>query len=142
MIIYLLPLGAGNTKDDNWHHWSTPLNSFWCCSGSIAESFGKLMDSIYFHRQAALPLPAQQQPYTEQQILLRQNPYRSMPVSAQSFSQSGLCSRHQIHGSKRYLPGRYDLKSCPYTGSKLGVFASELGAYKPAVQANLLTTSC
>ena len=62
VIIYLLPLGAGNTKDDNWHHWSTPLNSFWCCSGSIAESFGKLMDSIYFHRQAVLPLPAYWQP--------------------------------------------------------------------------------
>ena len=52
VIIYLMPLGAGNSRDDSWHHWSTPLNSFWCCSGSIVESFGKLMDSIYFQRCA------------------------------------------------------------------------------------------
>lgn len=52
VIIYLMPLGAGNSRDDSWHHWSTPFNSFWCCSGSIVESFGKLMDSIYFQRYA------------------------------------------------------------------------------------------
>ena len=50
VILYLLPLGAGNVKGDNFHGWSTPLASFWCCSGSNAESFGKLMDSIFFHR--------------------------------------------------------------------------------------------
>ena len=51
MIIYLLALGPGNRKEDAGHSWSTPLNSFWCCSGSTSESFGKLMDSIYFQRQ-------------------------------------------------------------------------------------------
>ena len=86
MIIYLLPLGAGNTKDDNWHHWSTPLNSFWCCSGSIAESFGKLMDSIYFHRQAVLPPSAHWQPYAEQRILLRQNPYEACHSASHNLS--------------------------------------------------------
>ena len=44
MMIYYLPLAAGNVKN-----WGTPDDSFWCCYGTGVESFAKLNDSIYFH---------------------------------------------------------------------------------------------
>jgi hypothetical protein len=42
--LYYLPLAGGY-----WKLFGTPLNDFWCCTGSMAESFAKLGDSIYFH---------------------------------------------------------------------------------------------
>jgi len=48
-FLYLLPLGAGQSKRDNFHHWGYPLHSFWCCYGTAVESFAKLADSIYFY---------------------------------------------------------------------------------------------
>jgi uncharacterized protein len=42
--LYYLPLQSGY-----WKLFGTPLHDFWCCTGSMAESFAKLGDSIYFH---------------------------------------------------------------------------------------------
>ncbi|MFZ1099704.1 MAG: beta-L-arabinofuranosidase domain-containing protein [Steroidobacteraceae bacterium] len=42
--LYYLPLASGY-----WKLFGTPLHDFWCCTGSMAESFAKLGDSIYFH---------------------------------------------------------------------------------------------
>lgn len=50
VLLYLLPLGAGQSKGGSSHGWGTPLHSFWCCYGSSVESFSKLSDSIYFFR--------------------------------------------------------------------------------------------
>ncbi|DBA96514.1 hypothetical protein WJX77_003023 [Trebouxia sp. C0004] len=50
VVLYLLPLGAGQSKGQSSHGWGTPLHSFWCCYGSSVESFAKLQDSIYFYR--------------------------------------------------------------------------------------------
>lgn len=47
--LYYLPLAAGY-----WKLFGTPLNDFWCCTGSMAESFAKLGDSIYFHDDAGV----------------------------------------------------------------------------------------
>ena len=41
--LYYLPLQSGY-----WKLFGTPLQDFWCCTGSMAESFAKLGDSIYF----------------------------------------------------------------------------------------------
>jgi uncharacterized protein len=41
--LYYLPLQSGY-----WKLFGTPLHDFWCCTGSMAESFAKLGDSIYF----------------------------------------------------------------------------------------------
>jgi DUF1680 family protein len=41
--LYYLPLESGY-----WKLFGTPLHDFWCCTGSMAESFAKLGDSIYF----------------------------------------------------------------------------------------------
>jgi uncharacterized protein len=41
--LYYLPLASGY-----WKLFGTPLHDFWCCTGSMAESFAKLGDSIYF----------------------------------------------------------------------------------------------
>ena len=41
--LYYVPLQAGF-----WKLFGTPLHDFWCCSGSMAEAFAKLGDSIYF----------------------------------------------------------------------------------------------
>jgi DUF1680 family protein len=42
--VYYLPLGNGYSKI-----YAKPFDSFWCCSGTCAEEFAKLTDSIYFH---------------------------------------------------------------------------------------------
>jgi uncharacterized protein len=42
--LYYLPLESGY-----WKLFGTPLYDFWCCTGSMSESFAKLGDSIYFH---------------------------------------------------------------------------------------------
>jgi uncharacterized protein len=41
--LYYVPLKSGY-----WKLFGTPLHDFWCCTGSMAESFAKLGDSIYF----------------------------------------------------------------------------------------------
>ena len=48
--IYLMPMGAGQTKGDSTRGWGTPLHTFWCCYGSAVESFSKVADSIFFYR--------------------------------------------------------------------------------------------
>jgi DUF1680 family protein len=42
--MYYLPLAAGY-----WKYFNSPTQSFWCCTGSGAEEFAKLADTIYFH---------------------------------------------------------------------------------------------
>jgi len=42
--LYYVPLQGGF-----WKLFGTPLKDFWCCTGSMAEAFAKLGDSIYFH---------------------------------------------------------------------------------------------
>jgi DUF1680 family protein len=49
MMIYYMPLAAGNVKN-----FGDENNSFWCCYGTGVESFAKLNDSIYFHSADAL----------------------------------------------------------------------------------------
>ena len=43
---YFFPLGAGY-----WRAYNSPEESFWCCTGSGAEEFAKLADTIYFRRE-------------------------------------------------------------------------------------------
>jgi uncharacterized protein len=47
--LYYLPLAGGY-----WKLFGTPLHDFWCCTGSMTESFAKLGDSIYFQDGDAL----------------------------------------------------------------------------------------
>ena len=47
--LYYLPLESGY-----WKLFGTPFHDFWCCTGSMAESFAKLGDSIYFHDRAGV----------------------------------------------------------------------------------------
>jgi len=42
--LYYVPLASGY-----WKLFGTPGYSFWCCTGTGAESFSKFGDSIYFH---------------------------------------------------------------------------------------------
>jgi DUF1680 family protein len=37
-----------------WKLFGTPLQDYWCCTGSMSESFAKLGDSIYFHDDAGV----------------------------------------------------------------------------------------
>lgn len=39
-----MPLGSGF-----WKYYNSPLDSFWCCTGTGVEEFAKFADSIYFH---------------------------------------------------------------------------------------------
>lgn len=41
--LYYLPLAGGY-----WKLFGTPFQDYWCCTGSMSESFAKLGDSIYF----------------------------------------------------------------------------------------------
>ena len=47
--LYYVPLEGGY-----WKLFGTPLHDFWCCTGSMAEAFAKLGDSIYFHDAESL----------------------------------------------------------------------------------------
>lgn len=42
--MYYLPLGSGY-----WKIFGRPFDAFWCCTGTGAEEFAKLADTIYFH---------------------------------------------------------------------------------------------
>jgi len=42
---YFFPLAAGY-----WRVYNSPEESFWCCTGTGAEEFAKLSDTIFFHR--------------------------------------------------------------------------------------------
>lgn len=44
MMCYYVPLRAGSRKT-----YSTPLDSFWCCTGTGIENHAKYGESIYFH---------------------------------------------------------------------------------------------
>ena len=49
MTMYYVPLAAGY-----WKTFASPLDSFWCCTGTGVESFAKLADSIYFRSDEEL----------------------------------------------------------------------------------------
>ncbi|MGA2031235.1 MAG: beta-L-arabinofuranosidase domain-containing protein [Thermoguttaceae bacterium] len=44
MMCYYVPLRSGSRKEYN-----SPLDSFWCCTGTGVENHAKYGDSIYFH---------------------------------------------------------------------------------------------
>jgi len=44
LTMYFLPLAGGY-----WKTFATPLNSFWCCTGTGVENHAKYGDTIYFH---------------------------------------------------------------------------------------------
>jgi DUF1680 family protein len=46
---YFFPLGAGY-----WRAYNSPEESFWCCTGTGAEEFAKLADTIYFRRGSSI----------------------------------------------------------------------------------------
>jgi uncharacterized protein len=46
MKMYYLPLQTGY-----WKYYNSRYNSFWCCTGTGAEEFSKMGDSIYFHNE-------------------------------------------------------------------------------------------
>ncbi|KAH9741154.1 proline-tRNA ligase (DUF1680) [Citrus sinensis] len=50
VMIYMLPLASGSTKD-----WGTPFDSLWGCYGTGIQSFAKLGDSIYFEEEGLYP---------------------------------------------------------------------------------------
>ncbi len=54
MLMYFVPLATGHTKARGGRGFSTPNDSFWCCTGTGIESFAKLGDSVYFHDQDGL----------------------------------------------------------------------------------------
>ncbi|XP_034688399.1 uncharacterized protein LOC117916455 [Vitis riparia] len=55
VMIYMLPLGRGDSKARSYHGWGTKNDSFWCCYGTGIESFSKLGDSIYFEEEGKTP---------------------------------------------------------------------------------------
>ncbi|OVA07876.1 Protein of unknown function DUF1680 [Macleaya cordata] len=55
VMVYMLPLGRGNSKARSYHGWGTKFKSFWCCYGTGIESFSKLGDTIYFEEDSDHP---------------------------------------------------------------------------------------
>ena len=49
LTMYYVPLASGY-----WKVFASPRGSFWCCTGTGAESFSKLAGSVYFHKGANL----------------------------------------------------------------------------------------
>jgi DUF1680 family protein len=57
VMLYNLPLGAGVSKAGKQHWrasgWGEPLASFWCCYGTLVESFAKCVGPPHLHSRAA-----------------------------------------------------------------------------------------
>jgi uncharacterized protein len=49
LTMYFVPVAGGHYRT-----FASPLDSFWCCTGTGVESFAKLADSIYFHDDTSL----------------------------------------------------------------------------------------
>ena len=49
MLMYYKPLGSGWYKT-----FGTPRNSFWCCTGTGVESFGRLASDVYYHDENSI----------------------------------------------------------------------------------------
>lgn len=47
--LYYVALASGY-----WKLFGTPFHDYWCCTGTMSESFSKFADSIYFHDDAGL----------------------------------------------------------------------------------------
>src|SRR5260370_13091222 len=47
--MYYLPLASGY-----WKVFGKPFDAFWCCTGTGAEEFAKLTDTIYFHDDSSI----------------------------------------------------------------------------------------
>ena len=47
--MYYLPLGSGY-----WKIFGRPFDAFWCCTGTGAEEFARLTDTIYFHDSSSI----------------------------------------------------------------------------------------
>jgi hypothetical protein len=56
-FLYMYPMGTGVSKAgrSQWREsgWSSPTEHFWCCVGTMVESFARLGESIYFEQPAA-----------------------------------------------------------------------------------------
>ena len=77
MTTYFQPMATGYFKV-----YSSPYDSFWCCTGSGMESFTKLGDTIYMHSGNTLYVNMYQSSeiqWKEQNVTLRQE--SSIPVS-------------------------------------------------------------
>jgi len=49
MMCYYVPLRSGMVRGGGPNGYCTPLDSFWCCTGTGIENHAKYGDSIYFH---------------------------------------------------------------------------------------------
>jgi hypothetical protein len=47
--MYFMPLASGF-----WKFYGSPLNTFWCCTGTGVEEYAKLADSIYWHDSSGI----------------------------------------------------------------------------------------
>lgn len=60
--LYMYPLGAGVSKaaKSQWREagWSRPFDDFWCCCGTMVESFSRLNDGIFFASDGGDGVPA------------------------------------------------------------------------------------
>lgn len=48
VMIYLLPLGPGSSKERTYHHWGTPFHSFWCCYGTGLGFIASYFPILFF----------------------------------------------------------------------------------------------
>jgi len=70
MMAYFVPLQSGRFKT-----YSTPVQSFWCCTGTGMENHAKYGDTIYFHGRDALYVNlfiASELHWTERGVTVRQ----------------------------------------------------------------------
>ncbi|MBZ5520719.1 MAG: glycoside hydrolase family 127 protein [Acidobacteriia bacterium] len=68
--MYYLPLASGY-----WKVFGKPFDAFWCCTGTGAEEFAKLTDTIYFHDDRSIYVNlfvASELHWPEKKIRLRQ----------------------------------------------------------------------
>ncbi len=78
MTMYFQPMATGYFKI-----YSSPFEHFWCCTGTGMESFTKLNDSIYYHKDDELyvtQLISSTFDWRQKQVKLTQAPASRIPI--------------------------------------------------------------
>lgn len=47
IMIYMLPLGPGQSKASGYHKWGSKFNDFWCCYGTGSDIYYFLHFFVY-----------------------------------------------------------------------------------------------
>lgn len=117
--MYYLPLASGY-----WKVFGKPFDAFWCCTGTGAEEFAKLTDTIYFHDESSIYVNlfvASELNWPEKKMRLRQETQFPLEPRTKLIVQTEQPAQVSLHLRIPYWAQGGEVK---INGKALPVFAS------------------